>query len=128
MGPQVVQAPGGRVQGIELMACTSLFDDFGRFAPTYDETRTQRLEADTVIFAIGQEAELEAAREEKLAVAGAGFGWTGRPCPLRSPGSSAPGSFWPGRSSPVPPWRWRPRPAAGGPRRPWTIFCAPAGN
>ncbi len=67
--PKVVQAPGGRVQGIELMACTSIFDEFGRFAPTYDETRSQRLEADTVIFAIGQEAELEAAREEKLAVA-----------------------------------------------------------
>jgi len=67
--PKLVQAPGGRVEGIELMACTSIFDDFGRFAPTYDESRSQRLDADTVIFAIGQEAELEAAREEKLAVA-----------------------------------------------------------
>ncbi len=68
--PKVVQAEGGRVQGVELMACTSLFDDVGRFAPSYDETQTLRLEADTVIFAIGQEAELEAARQEKLAVAG----------------------------------------------------------
>jgi NADPH-dependent glutamate synthase beta subunit-like oxidoreductase/ubiquinone/menaquinone biosynthesis C-methylase UbiE len=68
--PKVVQTEGGRVQGVELMACTSLFDDVGRFAPTYDETRTLRLEADTVIFAIGQEAELEAAQDEKLAVAG----------------------------------------------------------
>ncbi|MCX5889649.1 MAG: FAD-dependent oxidoreductase [Deltaproteobacteria bacterium] len=67
--PKLVQAPGGRVEGIELMACTSIFDEFGRFSPTYDESRSQRLEADTVIFAIGQEAELEAAREEKLAVA-----------------------------------------------------------
>ena len=69
--PKVVQAEGGRVQGIELMACTSLFDDLGRFAPTYDETRTQRLAADTVIFAIGQEAELDAALQE-----GAGIGGT----------------------------------------------------
>jgi formate dehydrogenase beta subunit len=68
--PKVVQAEGGRVQGLELMACTSLFDDLGRFAPTYDETKSQRLEADTVIFAIGQEAELDAALQENLELAG----------------------------------------------------------
>jgi NADPH-dependent glutamate synthase beta subunit-like oxidoreductase/ferredoxin len=68
--PKVVQTEGGRVQGVELMACTSLFDDVGRFAPTYDETKSLRLEADTVIFAIGQEAELEAAQHENLPVAG----------------------------------------------------------
>jgi formate dehydrogenase beta subunit len=68
--PKVVQTEGGRVQGIELMACTSLFDDFGRFAPAYDETRTQRLAADTVIFAIGQEAELDAALQEDLELEG----------------------------------------------------------
>ncbi len=31
--PKVVQAEGGRVQGIELMACTSLFDDSGPVCP-----------------------------------------------------------------------------------------------
>jgi len=71
--PKVGQAEGGRVQGIELMACTSLFDDLGRFAPTYDDTRTQRLAADTVIFAIGQEAELDAALQEGLELAGPGL-------------------------------------------------------
>lgn len=68
--PKVVQAEGGRVQGLELMACTDIFDEFGRFAPTYDETRTTHLEADTVIFAIGQEAELDAAREDELELEG----------------------------------------------------------
>ncbi len=68
--PKVVQTEGGRVQGVELMACTSLFDDLGRFAPTYDETRTQRLAADTIIFGIGQEAELDAARQEDLELEG----------------------------------------------------------
>jgi len=68
--PKVVEAPGGRVQGLELMACTSLFDDLGRFAPTYDKTRTQRLAADTVIFAIGQEAELEPALLDHLELEG----------------------------------------------------------
>ncbi len=68
--PKVVQAEGGRVQGLELMACTSLFDDLGRFAPTYDESRIQRLAADTVIFAIGQEAELEPALKDNLELEG----------------------------------------------------------
>lgn len=66
--PKVVRAEGGRVQGVDLMACTSIFDEFGRFAPTYDETKSQRLAADTLIFAIGQEAELEAARQDNLAL------------------------------------------------------------
>jgi formate dehydrogenase (NADP+) beta subunit len=68
--PRVVQAEGGRVQGVDLMACTDIFDEFGRFAPTYDESKSQRLAADTLIFAIGQEAELEAARQDNLALAG----------------------------------------------------------
>ena len=68
--PKVVQTEGGHVQGIELMACTSIFDEFGRFAPSYDDTRTQRLAADTVIFAIGQEAELDAALQEDLELEG----------------------------------------------------------
>jgi formate dehydrogenase beta subunit len=68
--PKVVQAQGGRVQGLELMACTSLFDELGRFAPTYDETKVHRLAADTVIFAIGQEAELDPARQENLELEG----------------------------------------------------------
>lgn len=68
--PKVVQAEGGRVQGVELMACTDLFDDVGRFAPKYDESQTLRLEADTVIFAIGQEAELDAALLDRLQLEG----------------------------------------------------------
>jgi len=68
--PRVVHTEGGRVQGIELMACPSLFDDLGRFAPTFDRTKTQRLDADTLIFAIGQEPELDAAREEHLVMKG----------------------------------------------------------
>jgi NADPH-dependent glutamate synthase beta subunit-like oxidoreductase len=64
--PKVVQSEGGRVRGVDLVACTSLFDDLGRFCPTYDATKSLHLEADTIVFAIGQEA----AQQEKLAVAG----------------------------------------------------------
>ena len=91
--PKVVQAEGGRVQGIELMACTSLFDDVGRFAPAYDTGKTLRLEADTVIFAIGQEAELEAAQQDKLEVAGGRIRADGPTMAAALPGAAAGGLF-----------------------------------
>jgi ferredoxin len=68
--PRFVLTEGGRFQGIELMACTSLFDEVGRFAPVFDESRTTRLTADSVIFAVGQEAETDAALAEGLVVEG----------------------------------------------------------
>ncbi len=91
------------MQGIELMACTSIFDDFGRFAPTYDETRSQRLAADTVIFAIGQEAELEAARQDHLALEGGRIKVDQPTMSTSLPGVFASGFSWPGRSSPAHP-------------------------
>jgi NADPH-dependent glutamate synthase beta subunit-like oxidoreductase len=68
--PRFVLTEGGRFRGIELMACASLFDEVGRFAPVFDESRTTRLNADSVIFAVGQEAELDAVEAEGLVVEG----------------------------------------------------------
>ncbi|MEE8389426.1 MAG: FAD-dependent oxidoreductase, partial [Anaerolineae bacterium] len=48
----------GQVTGIELVRCTSVFDGAGRFRPTFDESVTKTLEADTVILAVGQAADL----------------------------------------------------------------------
>lgn len=45
------------VNGIELIACTRVFNDEGRFAPEFDESKTLQLDADTVILAIGQQAD-----------------------------------------------------------------------
>jgi len=47
-----------RVTGIELMVCTSVFDEKGRFDPKFDDKKKTTLEADTIIFAIGQDADL----------------------------------------------------------------------
>ncbi len=91
--PKVVQAEGGRVQGIELMACTDLFDERGRFAPTYDETKKLRLEADTLIFAIGQEAEIDAARQDNLALEGGRLRVNGQTMSTSAPGVFAGGLF-----------------------------------
>ncbi|MBC7346601.1 MAG: FAD-dependent oxidoreductase, partial [Clostridia bacterium] len=58
-GVQRFLGEGGAVRGIALVRCTSVFDAQGRFRPTFDEKTTDRLAADTVIVAIGQQAELD---------------------------------------------------------------------
>ena len=47
----------GRVEGVTLKKCLSMFDDQGRFAPSYDEEDTRELKVDTIVFAIGQGVE-----------------------------------------------------------------------
>lgn len=44
----------GRVAGVTLKKCMSMFDSQGRFAPVYDEADTRELFVDTIVFAIGQ--------------------------------------------------------------------------
>jgi heterodisulfide reductase subunit A-like polyferredoxin len=44
----------GKVSGIELKRCTRVFDENGRFSPTYNENETTTLKADQIILAIGQ--------------------------------------------------------------------------
>lgn len=53
----------GRVYGVTLKKCLSMFDENGRFAPTYDEEDTRELKVDTIVFAIGQGVEAEFAGE-----------------------------------------------------------------
>lgn len=53
----------GRVSGVTLKKCLSMFDVDGRFAPTYDEEDIRDLKVDTIVFAIGQGVEGEFARE-----------------------------------------------------------------
>jgi NADPH-dependent glutamate synthase beta subunit-like oxidoreductase/ferredoxin len=44
----------GQIVALELMAVTSVFDEAGRFRPTYDPSRVRTLSADMVILSIGQ--------------------------------------------------------------------------
>jgi NADPH-dependent glutamate synthase beta subunit-like oxidoreductase len=57
-GPKRVIAAGGAVEGMELVACDSVFDGEGRFAPAFDEARRLRVDARRILLAIGQSAEL----------------------------------------------------------------------
>ena len=53
------KATGGRATGVELIACSSVYDRRGRFAPSYDECETRTIKADTVILAIGQAVDVD---------------------------------------------------------------------
>lgn len=54
----------GHVSGVDLVACTRVFDDEGRFRPEFDETQKLQIEADSVILAIGQQADLSFLKDE----------------------------------------------------------------
>ena len=56
-GPKEIQrdkVQSTKVAGITFKRCTSVFNAEHKFAPTFDENETLTLEADLVIFAIGQ--------------------------------------------------------------------------
>ena len=57
-GPLRVLGSGGVLKGMELVRCTSVFDTERRFRPTFDSTVTRTVEADQVLLAIGQSADL----------------------------------------------------------------------
>lgn len=56
LGPRAVLG-NGKVSGVEFVRCISVFDSERRFRPRFDETMVERIEADTVIMAVGQRAE-----------------------------------------------------------------------
>ena len=56
-GPVAVEGESS-VKAITMRRCLSVFNAEGRFAPAFDEADTQSVEADAVIFAIGQSSDL----------------------------------------------------------------------
>lgn len=54
MGPQRIVGAGGQVTGVEFLRVASVFDAEGRFNPSFVPNSLQRVEADTVILAVGQ--------------------------------------------------------------------------
>ncbi len=59
LGVKQILSSGGRVIGLELKAVARVFDKQGRFAPAYFNDRLTTMEADVVIMAIGQKADLK---------------------------------------------------------------------
>lgn len=58
-GPARFMSTDRRLSGIELKKCVAVFDTQGRFDPRYDAGETEHIPADSVIVAIGQQADLE---------------------------------------------------------------------
>ncbi len=59
LGVKQILSQNGVVTGLEMKAVERVFDAQGRFAPTYFEDRLSTREADVVIMAIGQKADLK---------------------------------------------------------------------
>jgi NADH-quinone oxidoreductase subunit F len=63
-GPKRITHQGGRVNGIEFVRCVSVFDDEGRFNPSFDEESSQVVEAETIIISIGQAPDISFLSED----------------------------------------------------------------
>jgi NADPH-dependent glutamate synthase beta subunit-like oxidoreductase len=57
-GPREVIQRNGSGLALRTVKCTSVFGPDGRFNPTFDESAIQDLEADSIMFAIGQSSDL----------------------------------------------------------------------
>ncbi len=59
LGPvEILRTPQGAVRGVVFKRCLRVFDENRRFAPLFDENDLVTIDADTVIWAIGQQTDL----------------------------------------------------------------------
>lgn len=59
IGPvEIIQDSSGRACGVVFQKCLRVFNDDGRFAPEFDEADRITIEADAVVWGIGQQADL----------------------------------------------------------------------
>ena len=56
-GPKRILTENGKVKGVELIRCKSVFDAQGNFSPEYDETDIITVNCDHVILSVGQSIE-----------------------------------------------------------------------
>jgi len=63
-GPSRILVENGKIAGMELVKCSRVYDSEHRFAPQYDQTVKEKVEADMVILAIGQRPDLSWAEGE----------------------------------------------------------------
>lgn len=62
-GPKAIKVENGGIVGLEVKECSRVFDDQGRFNPSYNENNVIIVPGNTVIFAIGQGSDLEAVKK-----------------------------------------------------------------
>lgn len=57
-GPDKILEKQGQVTGMEVVSCTSVFDENGQFNPKFDPSVKKTIEADQIILAIGQSTDI----------------------------------------------------------------------
>lgn len=67
-GPKAVIRKGKDVKGLEVVKVTQVFDTSGRFNPTFDNSMTNLIEADTIIITIGQMANVSFLKDSPIQV------------------------------------------------------------
>jgi hypothetical protein len=58
LGPDKIVSKNGKITGLDLVACTCVFDAEGNFCPRFDANLKECLLVDQIIFAIGQNTDL----------------------------------------------------------------------
>lgn len=72
-GIRKILGKDGKVAGVELMRCLSVFDEDRRFNPTFDENQRTTMETGTLILAIGQAPDLSWQTTNPLKISQAGL-------------------------------------------------------
>lgn len=57
-GPVSIEMEGGKIKGLNVVKCVSVFDENRRFSPKFDESQTNFFAADMVVESIGQGMDL----------------------------------------------------------------------
>ena len=57
-GVKKVLRDGEKIKGMELVKCTSVFDEAGRYAPVYDQSVCTQVKASSILMAVGQQVDL----------------------------------------------------------------------
>jgi formate dehydrogenase (NADP+) beta subunit len=63
-GPREIIGENGNLRALRTVLCTSVFDESGRFNPKFDEAQVEDIQADSLIFAIGQSSDLSFLKPE----------------------------------------------------------------
>jgi glutamate synthase (NADPH/NADH) small chain len=57
-GPKEIEIANGKVKGLHVIKCLSVFDDEKRFSPKFDEAQKKFFPADMIVESIGQAMDL----------------------------------------------------------------------
>ncbi|UCE28759.1 MAG: FAD-dependent oxidoreductase [Candidatus Bathyarchaeota archaeon] len=72
-GVKRILGKDGKASGVELIRCTSVFDQEGNFNPTYDERETKTMDTDMLFVAIGQTSNLPLSVADQLNISKTGL-------------------------------------------------------